>query len=375
MTPGDDPAKIFGNFPVAPTIDLTTSQDAPKRDSNEAKLAEASDAAATAPSAKIAKTEDPLGGGAPSVKSAATASSARSAGVRQLLGLGARSHRSTAASGPSNRHAAQAAPPAEEPEQDGSDVDLDDVSTYSRGDFLKCPCGNWRPPPGLKTNAMYAQAVAHWRDCQGCRPPKMSAEERKRVHKEACERNSQGQATEAARVKFGVWKKSLQASLRAYVCEPVLDVPFVSGGSQGLMYVCGRCSAKRTLAGMRRDPCKECPKGLTNAEWQRSALGKAQVDTLAAKRAITRGHKKQKAWRKTEEGRIYFQDKIFGTRCEFPVPIGPRGSRSFLPRGPRTDGRQTNPPLMRGGDIYKNVSARGRPQQACPSGRGEGRPD
>ena len=76
------------------------------------------------------------------------------------------------------------------------------------------------------------------------------------------------------------------------------------------MYVCGRCSAKRTLAGMRRDPCKECPKGLTNAEWQRSAHGKAQVDTPAAKRAITRGHKKQKAWRKTEEGRIYFQDKM-----------------------------------------------------------------
>ena len=140
---------------------------------------------------------------------------------------------------------------------------------YQRGSCYKCPKCPWRPP----------------------------------------------KETEVARIKFLAWKASLTQEMRKYVCDLCFDVPFPSAtGTCGFLYVCRNCSAKRTVATMRRDTCKDKPKrkqgGLTKAQWQRKVHGAAQVDTQAAATHVRNGSLKQKEWRRTPEGKEYFRKKM-----------------------------------------------------------------
>ena len=95
----------------------------------------------------------------------------RSASVRRFLGLPARSSESCASTVKSASKAGDAKQQA----------DVEDLVPREKGVHLCCPCGKWKPRAGQAGNLKYARAVAHWRVCQGCNPPKMQAS----AHKEA----------------------------------------------------------------------------------------------------------------------------------------------------------------------------------------------
>ena len=163
---------------------------------------------------------------------------------------------------------------------------------------------------------MVTKANSHWRDCQGKLPPRMPVAERKAAQREAACRQEGTSATLRALAKFSAWRAALKPCDAKYACDPNLDFPFVNVTSAGSIkeYVCRKCSTKRPLCLVRRVPCLTKPSvaqgGPTVAQWQRSVCGKAQIDTVAAQKGGKRGREKQKLWRKTEAGRLYFCDKV-----------------------------------------------------------------
>ena len=100
---------------------------------------------------------------------------ASSAGARSALRLG----RSTASGGTERRTSAtgRSRAPAGGGRAQGACGSGDPVQSAApcvKGDYLRCPGCGWLPTPGKPGNAQYTEAVAHWRTCQGRKPPKLS---------------------------------------------------------------------------------------------------------------------------------------------------------------------------------------------------------
>ena len=102
--------------------------------------------------------------------------------------------------------------------------DVDDLVPRERGAHLCCPCGKWKPQAGQASNVMYARAVTHWRDCQGCKPPKMQPSARKEAQREAARSNKQPEQSNAARDAFVKWRRNLAQDVERDACDPTLDV-------------------------------------------------------------------------------------------------------------------------------------------------------
>jgi hypothetical protein len=235
-------------------------------------------------------------------KAARAASHPSIADTAALLGISAAQSRTSTAT-IRKRPAAAAAADAGSVEED-----LDELAPHVAGSQWTCPCG-WMPPQVGTNQQRYGSALKHWRDCQGTKPPKATAEQRSKISSFAPGPRCRA---EQAQRKFQQWADRLareHPQAAAAACTPNLDAPFSIETSSGThrAYTCTKCGRLRELANFRRLPCPARASssegsGMTRHQWISIVVGGRQAT------AISEAHRKRwRRWAATADGRKYIK--------------------------------------------------------------------
>ncbi|CAK0823628.1 unnamed protein product [Prorocentrum cordatum] len=175
---------------------------------------------------------------------------------------------------------------------------------YAKGDYLKCPCGQWAPPAppahlsGSQASAWQcSKATAHWRECQGAAPPRLK-DQPGSVSRRAIQASFWARPAfrEARRAKLFAahlkWKAALPASAQPGACSPderTLSSKVLKRGGIQHHYTCSTCSKSTHLTQFRNYPCRAWPATMTRL---------SMLAAMRGEEAANRVHQAESASRK-----------------------------------------------------------------------------
>ncbi|CAK0796724.1 unnamed protein product [Prorocentrum cordatum] len=184
------------------------------------------------------------------------------------------------------------------------DPDDETPVAYAKGDYLKCPCGQWAPPAppahlsGSQASAwQYNKATVHWRECQGAAPPRLK-DQPGSVSRRAIQASFWARPAfrEARRAKLFAahlkWKAALPASVQPGVCSPderTVSSKVLKGGGIQHHYTCSTCSKSTHLTQFRYYPCRARPATMTRL---------SMLTAMRGEEAANRAHQAESASRK-----------------------------------------------------------------------------
>jgi hypothetical protein len=162
---------------------------------------------------------------------------------------------------------------------------LDDVAVPAMreiGQQLFCPCG-WKPCQTGPANSRRQEAVVHWRQCQGKKPPLVPRSELGAVvHKNALAAGRSN--AELSRSRFLSFRDEFYAKhphMAGALCEPILENPlprFDAAGQAWYRYQCKKCSGERLLSELRRHPCMSRPAFVKVVAFKAAVTGKPEAE-------------------------------------------------------------------------------------------------
>ena len=143
---------------------------------------------------------------------------------------------------------------------------------YEAGDVYACPCG-WKPSLQTGTNPKKngqqreKEALQHWKDCQGEKPPKISADQSRGIaaHAHAAARKVKACAAISGFRQWHAKLKTKAPKVANAACQPDFETPFhrarKTAGAQR-SYACTRCG-KAPIPDFKRAPRRKRPKDVT----------------------------------------------------------------------------------------------------------------